>query len=111
MDVVILEVGLGGRLDATNVVRSPAVCGIASLGFDHMEVLSCIPGHDDVARGFFCGVGIIATNSISGFDAWTRAWKLTGQINMYVLELSQSYRMWCACADVCGEAFLLAVSM
>ena len=39
--MVILEVGLGGRLDATNVVRSPAVCGIASLGFDHMEVLSC----------------------------------------------------------------------
>lgn len=38
VDVAILEVGLGGRLDATNVVRSPAVCGIASLGFDHMEV-------------------------------------------------------------------------
>lgn len=40
VDVAILEVGLGGRLDATNVVRQPAVCGIASLGFDHMEVLS-----------------------------------------------------------------------
>ncbi|KAK9835139.1 hypothetical protein WJX81_000787 [Elliptochloris bilobata] len=39
VDVAILEVGLGGRLDATNVVRTPAVCGIASLGFDHMEVL------------------------------------------------------------------------
>ncbi|CAM6095551.1 unnamed protein product [Calypogeia fissa] len=39
VDVAILEVGLGGRLDATNVVRAPAVCGIASLGFDHMELL------------------------------------------------------------------------
>ncbi|PRW33995.1 folylpolyglutamate synthase isoform X1 [Chlorella sorokiniana] len=39
VDVVILEVGLGGRLDATNCVRQPVVCGVSSLGFDHMEVL------------------------------------------------------------------------
>ncbi|KAF8056228.1 ttc30a [Scenedesmus sp. PABB004] len=38
-DVVILEVGIGGRIDATNVLRAPAVTGIASLGFDHMELL------------------------------------------------------------------------
>jgi dihydrofolate synthase/folylpolyglutamate synthase len=34
----VLEVGLGGRLDATNVVR-PAVCGITSLSYDHTELL------------------------------------------------------------------------
>eukprot|EP00250_Pteridium_aquilinum_P033479 c5714_g1_i1 orf=64-1329(+) len=39
VDVAILEVGLGGRLDSTNVVKTPAVCGITSLGFDHMEIL------------------------------------------------------------------------
>ncbi|KAG0584413.1 hypothetical protein M758_3G207800 [Ceratodon purpureus] len=39
VDVAILEVGLGGRLDATNVVKSPVACGIASLGYDHMELL------------------------------------------------------------------------
>ncbi|XP_047943849.1 folylpolyglutamate synthase isoform X1 [Salvia hispanica] len=39
VDVVILEVGLGGKFDATNVVESPVVCGIASLGYDHMEIL------------------------------------------------------------------------
>ncbi|XP_010658519.1 folylpolyglutamate synthase isoform X1 [Vitis vinifera] len=39
VDVVILEVGLGGRLDATNVVQEPIVCGITSLGYDHMEIL------------------------------------------------------------------------
>ncbi|WP_164114413.1 folylpolyglutamate synthase/dihydrofolate synthase family protein [Sphingorhabdus sp. Alg239-R122] len=38
-DAVILEVGLGGRLDATNVVEKPAVCGIASLGIDHEAFL------------------------------------------------------------------------
>jgi dihydrofolate synthase/folylpolyglutamate synthase len=34
----VLEVGLGGRLDATNVVK-PAVCGITSLSYDHVERL------------------------------------------------------------------------
>ena len=34
-DACIVEVGLGGRLDATNVVEAPIVCGIAQLGHDH----------------------------------------------------------------------------
>ncbi|XP_023533514.1 folylpolyglutamate synthase-like isoform X2 [Cucurbita pepo subsp. pepo] len=39
VDVAILEVGLGGTFDATNVVQAPIVCGIASLGYDHTELL------------------------------------------------------------------------
>ena len=38
-DACLLEVGLGGRLDATNVVEHPAVTGIASLGLDHQDFL------------------------------------------------------------------------
>ncbi len=37
-DFQVIEVGLGGRLDATNVVQ-PEVCVITSISFDHMEVL------------------------------------------------------------------------
>ncbi|KAL2333294.1 hypothetical protein Fmac_014507 [Flemingia macrophylla] len=39
VDVSIMEVGLGGKYDATNVVPAPIVCGITSLGYDHMEIL------------------------------------------------------------------------
>jgi len=38
-DAAIVEVGLGGRLDATNVIPSPLVCGIAQLGHDHPAYL------------------------------------------------------------------------
>jgi dihydrofolate synthase/folylpolyglutamate synthase len=38
-DACILEVGLGGRLDATNVVDRPAVTGIASVALDHQQFL------------------------------------------------------------------------
>jgi dihydrofolate synthase/folylpolyglutamate synthase len=39
VDVAVLEVGLGGRLDATNVIPPPLVAVITSIGFDHQEVL------------------------------------------------------------------------
>ena len=38
-DACIIEVGLGGRLDATNVLEKPLVCGIAQLGLDHQQFL------------------------------------------------------------------------
>lgn len=38
-DACIIEVGLGGRLDATNIIPAPAVCGIAQLGMDHEAFL------------------------------------------------------------------------
>jgi dihydrofolate synthase / folylpolyglutamate synthase len=38
-DACVIEVGLGGRLDATNVIERPIVCGIAALGIDHQQFL------------------------------------------------------------------------
>ena len=38
-DAAIFEVGLGGRFDATNVLRRPAVTAIASIGLDHQQWL------------------------------------------------------------------------
>lgn len=38
-DVVILEVGLGGRFDATNVIGAPALSVITQIGFDHQGFL------------------------------------------------------------------------
>ncbi|MBW6523641.1 bifunctional folylpolyglutamate synthase/dihydrofolate synthase [Sphingomonas sp. RHCKR47] len=38
-DACVIEVGLGGRLDATNVIPTAAVCGIAALGMDHEAFL------------------------------------------------------------------------
>ncbi len=38
IDVGIIEVGLGGRLDSTNVI-DPILAAITSIGFDHMDIL------------------------------------------------------------------------
>ncbi len=54
LDYAVLEVGLGGRKDATNVIKHPAVSVIASISLDHTEVLG-----DTIAQIAFEKAGII----------------------------------------------------
>ncbi|KAF0878893.1 FOLC protein, partial [Crocuta crocuta] len=37
--LAVVEVGIGGAYDCTNVIRKPVVCGISSLGLDHTSIL------------------------------------------------------------------------
>ncbi|TRY77324.1 hypothetical protein TCAL_06969 [Tigriopus californicus] len=39
VDVAIMEVGIGGSYDCTNVIPTPLVCGITALGIDHTSML------------------------------------------------------------------------
>ncbi|KAK3771223.1 hypothetical protein RRG08_009706 [Elysia crispata] len=39
VNVGIFEVGIGGEFDGTNFFLRPAVCGVASLGYDHLTIL------------------------------------------------------------------------
>ena len=39
VDIAVIEVGMGGRLDATNVFSSPLICVFTSIGLDHTEFL------------------------------------------------------------------------
>uniref|UniRef100_A0A6B2L287 Folylpolyglutamate synthase n=1 Tax=Arcella intermedia TaxID=1963864 RepID=A0A6B2L287_9EUKA len=39
VDCAIIEVGIGGRTDCTNILDFPVACGIATIDYDHMTVL------------------------------------------------------------------------
>ena len=39
MDIVILETGMGGRLDSTNVIPTAELCVITNIGLDHQAFL------------------------------------------------------------------------
>ncbi|CAI2348319.1 unnamed protein product [Caenorhabditis sp. 36 PRJEB53466] len=39
IEVVILEVGIGGEYDCTNVIEHPIVCGVTTLDYDHISIL------------------------------------------------------------------------
>ena len=53
-DVAVLEVGLGGRFDATNIIDAPEVAVIMNIGLDHTEILG-----DTVEQIAFEKAGII----------------------------------------------------
>jgi dihydrofolate synthase/folylpolyglutamate synthase len=52
-DIVVLEVGLGGRLDSTNII-TPELSVITNIGWDHMNILG-----DSLAKIAFEKAGII----------------------------------------------------
>lgn len=56
-DVVVLEVGLGGRLDSTNVIKNPSVSVITSISLDHTQYLG-----DTLSQIAFEKGGIIKPN-------------------------------------------------
>uniref|UniRef100_A0A8D0YCU1 Folylpolyglutamate synthase n=1 Tax=Sus scrofa TaxID=9823 RepID=A0A8D0YCU1_PIG len=39
VDLAVMEVGIGGAYDCTNIIRKPVVCGVSSLGIDHTGLL------------------------------------------------------------------------
>ncbi|MGE3932504.1 MAG: folylpolyglutamate synthase/dihydrofolate synthase family protein, partial [Rhodospirillaceae bacterium] len=53
-DLVLLETGLGGRFDATNVIARPALCAITPVSLDHLDFLG-----DTVAKIAFEKAGIL----------------------------------------------------
>ena len=58
-DVVVLEVGLGGRLDSTNVIAAPEVAAIVSIALDHTNLLG-----NTLAEIAHEKAGIVKTGSI-----------------------------------------------
>lgn len=59
VDYVVLEVGLGGRFDSTNIIKSPLVSVITTIDYDHIDVLG-----DTLAKIAYQKAGIIKENSI-----------------------------------------------
>jgi dihydrofolate synthase/folylpolyglutamate synthase len=57
-DACIVEVGLGGRLDATNVLERPLVCGIAGLGIDHKQFLGSNAGEIAAEKAGIAKAGV-----------------------------------------------------
>ena len=75
VDVALIETGLGGRLDSTNVV-TPRAAGVISIGFDHMEYLG--PTLEAIA-GEKAGIFKHGTPAVIGEpDVEVRGWLVDG---------------------------------
>lgn len=74
-DVVLLEVGLGGRFDATNVIAKPAACVITPVSLDHQQylgdTLAAIAGEKAgiLKAGVPCFVGPQAAEGLDSIES------------------------------------------
>ena len=72
VDYAVLEVGLGGRLDATNVVARPLVTVITNIGLDHTELLGETLGEIAGEKAGIVKPGVPCVTGVpEGGEAWT----------------------------------------
>jgi len=77
VEYAVLEVGLGGRLDATNVVARPLVTIITNVGLDHTELL----GHTLAAiAGEKAGIVKPGVPCVTGVPVGGEAWQVIERI-------------------------------
>jgi len=71
-DIVVMEVGLGGRLDATNVIPPPEAAVITAIGLEHTEILGDtiekIAGEKAGIIKYGCGGVVISDQKQSVID-------------------------------------------
>ena len=85
----ILEVGLGGRLDATNIVARPLVTGIASIGLDHQAYLGDTLGEIAAEKAAIAKRGVplvVAAPSRAEAEARDRALPMRRRARRVLLE-------------------------
>ena len=77
VDYAVLEVGLGGRLDATNVVSSPLVTVITNIGLDHTELLGETLGE---IAGEKAGIVKPGVPCVTGVPVGGEAWDVIARV-------------------------------
>jgi len=82
-DIAVIETGLGGRFDATNVIKKPLICIITSIAKEHQEILGT-----EIKKIAFEKAGIIKD------DAYVVCGKLPKKARTAVKNKSKSYLLY-----------------
>lgn len=92
VDVAVIETGLGGRLDSTNVI-TPLVSGITSIGMDHQEFLGSTEAEIAREKAGILKRGVPAVIGPMSTDARVATCQIAGEIGVAnVIEAERFYR-------------------
>jgi dihydrofolate synthase / folylpolyglutamate synthase len=69
VDVVVLETGLGGRLDGTNVVPTPVCVALTPIGYDHMAILGTTLGAIAAEKAAIIKAGVPTVTAPQEYEA------------------------------------------
>ncbi len=101
-ELCILETGLGGRFDATNVIAHPAACAITSISLDHREMLG-----DTLEKIAFEKAGIFKPGvpAVTGAQPANVLAELQARANALGIPLAARDRDWTAIPTETGFRF------
>lgn len=91
-EIVLLETGLGGRLDATNVIRRPAVTAITPISLDHQGFLGDTIGKIACEKAGILKIGVPAVIGPQPADAETVIEARAAQIGAPLLRWQREWR-------------------
>jgi dihydrofolate synthase/folylpolyglutamate synthase len=102
-DAAVIEVGLGGRLDATNVVR-PRVAAITNIALDHEEFLGRTTAEIAGEKAGIIKAGVPVVTGARG-EALEVIGKTAARMEAPLTVVSQSYRWSIRKSGLAGETF------
>jgi dihydrofolate synthase/folylpolyglutamate synthase len=105
VDAVVLEVGLGGRFDATNAVTRPVLTVITNIGYDHMEILG-----DTLAKIAFEKAGILKPHiplvtAVEDEESWGVIEARSRELGVPVRRLLRDFSYTPECSALDGQIF------
>jgi dihydrofolate synthase / folylpolyglutamate synthase len=90
-DVLLLEVGLGGRLDATNVIARPRLCILTPISMDHAEKLGPTLGAIAGEKAGILKAGVTAVVSAQGDEAGEVIARVAKRVGAPLVAMGQEF--------------------
>ena len=91
VEVAVLEVGLGGRFDATNVV-TPIACAVTTISLDHQEYLGSTRSLIAFEKAGIIKPGVPVVVGRLDDDAWGTIEQVAGERQVPVFRLNKDFR-------------------
>jgi len=103
VDIAIIETGIGGRLDSTNVIETPLLSVITAPGYDHQELLgeslAEIASEDAGIIKESCPVAVYPTTELAVFD------KISKAKNSPLYYIGEDFELYDTSYDFTGSKF------
>ncbi len=108
VELAILETGLGGRLDATNVVEKPLAALITSIGLEHTEFLGNTTAQIAYEKAGIIKEGRPVFTAVRDFDALEVIEKISREKNACFISIDKKYSFELINASINNQKFKFA---
>src|SRR5258708_34630091 len=108
VDIAVIEVGLGGRLDATNIIPAPLVSTITSLSYDHIQLLGSTLAEIAYEKAGIIKPGVPAVSAPQADEALQVLVHTAAERGSPLTLVGRDYRFATLTSDEYGQSFTVS---